>query len=158
VRRPSIRHLIVAGLCVAGVGLLADPGRSRRVNERIDPALALGPTVPDAVMQTVRRACFDCHSDETRWPWYASLPPASWLITHDVVAARRQINFSRWQEYDPYDRADMLDKVCDLTSKGRMPVWAYRWLHRDARLRDAEVLALCAWADREARRLVQGGP
>jgi hypothetical protein len=67
------------------------------------------------------------------------------------------VNFSRWQEYNPYDRADMLDKICQLASSRRMPLWPYRLAHREARLDDADVRALCAWTDDEAARLIDGG-
>lgn len=123
-----------------------------------DPALALGAhnPVPAPVMTVLRRACFDCHSNHTRWPWYARVPPASWLVLRDVERGRGQMNFSLWAQYNPYDRADMLDKVCDLVSKKRMPLWQYRLLHAEARLTDTEVATLCDWSRAEASRLVNG--
>jgi hypothetical protein len=114
--------------------------------------------VPPPVMAVLRRACFDCHSNETRWPWYSRVFPVSWLVSHDVQEGRGQVNFSRWGEYDPFDRADMLDKMCDLSSKQRMPLWQYRLMHADARLATADVAALCGWTKAEAARLVPGGP
>jgi len=56
--------------------------------------------VPTSVMSTLRRACVDCHTDETRWPWYAALPIASHLIERDVAEARGQLNLSHWTQYD----------------------------------------------------------
>jgi hypothetical protein len=90
--------------------------------------------VPAPVMSTLRRACFDCHSNETRWPWYSKLPVASWLLEQDVKAARGQLNFSRWAQYNPFDRADLLDKVCGLATAGKMPLPRYLMLHHEARL------------------------
>ena len=104
---------------------------------------------------TIRRACFDCHSRETRWPWYASLPIASRLIERDVTAARGQLDLSRWTQYNPFDRADLLDKMCRLASSGEMPPWQYRVMHADARLSAGDVAALCAWCQDEATRLIQ---
>ena len=120
-------------------------------------ALNLGADVPVPVMSMLRRACFDCHSEETRWPWYSALPVASWLIEHDVEEGRSQINFSRWAQYNAFDRADKLDKICELVTNRKMPLWPYRLLHSDARLSDADVKTLCAWTWQEAARLVQGG-
>jgi hypothetical protein len=108
-------------------------------------------------MSTLRRACFDCHSNETRWPWYASLPIASWLLARDVKAGRGQLNFSRWTEYNPFDRAGMLDKACELATSRTMPLPPYLLLHREARLSDTDIAALCAWTRIEATRLVEGG-
>ena len=130
-----------------------------RAHELGYPALALTAhaSVPPEIDNVLRRACFDCHSNDTRWPCYSSIPPGSWLIAHDVDAGRGQLNFSRWGEYNPFDRADMLDKICDFATKRKMPLWPYRLLHRDARLSDADVAALCRWTDTEATRLVDGG-
>jgi hypothetical protein len=152
--------VIVAAGVVVGLALIAAGRRADRLAPgRVDPALALTAhaAVPPDVAGVLRRACFDCHSNDTRWPWYTNVPPASWLIAHDVDAGRGQINFSRWGEYNPFDRADMLDKMCDLATKRKMPLWPYRLLHRDARLSDADVAALCRWTDTEATRLVNGG-
>jgi hypothetical protein len=113
--------------------------------------------VPTPVMATLHRACFDCHSDETRWPWYARLPVVSHLIVRDVTEGRGQLNWSHWAEYNPFDRAAMLDKVCEVASTRKMPPWQYRALHSDARLSRDDISALCAWAEQEAFRLVQGG-
>ena len=108
-------------------------------------------------MSVLRRACFDCHSDETRWPWYAQLPVASHLIERDVRDGRGQLNWSRWEQYNPFDRAGMLDKVCELASMRSMPPWQYRLLHAEARVTATEISELCAWTEREAARLVHGG-
>lgn len=114
--------------------------------------------VPSAVLTILHRACFDCHSDDTRWPWYSALPGAFWLMRNDVNRGRGQLNFSRWSQYDRFDRADLLDKACDRAASRAMPLWQYRILHPDARLDDADVAALCAWSRQEAARLVGGGP
>ena len=122
----------------------------------VDPSASLNRTpVPPAVMSTLRRACFDCHSEETRWPWYAAVPVASHLIERDVTEARGQLNLSRWTQYNAFDRADMLDKMCQRASSGKMPPWQYRMMHSEARLPATDVARLCAWTRDEATRLVQ---
>lgn len=112
------------------------------------------PALPDDVRATVRTSCYDCHSDETRWPWYTTVFPVSLLIERDVEQGRGQVNFSRWTDYNEFDRADTLDEVCELAREGAMPLRHYRWLHPDASLSAAQVDALCAWTTREADRLM----
>ena len=131
----------------------------RQPDEVVDPADGLTPrtAVPAPVMSTLRRACFDCHSNETRWPWYSKLPIASWLLEADVKAARGQLNFSRWAQYNPFDRASLLDKVCELATAGKMPLPRYLMLHDEARLSQTDVDQLCVWSQDEATRLVRGG-
>jgi len=114
-------------------------------------------TAPAHVMSVLRRACYDCHSYETRWPWYAQIPIASHLIESDVRDARGQLNWSQWPMYNAFDQADLLDKTCELASAGKMPPRRYRIVHPDARLTASEIAALCEWTQHEAARLTQGG-
>jgi len=154
-----IHAVIVAGLLVLLV-TSAVRSRARHAAIAIDPAIRVDAhgTVPAAVLSMLRRACFDCHSEETVWPWYSVLPGASWLIERDVNAGRGLLNFSRWAHYHRFDRADLLDKVCQEASARRMPPGPYRLLHAEARLSDAELAELCEWTRREAARLEQGAP
>jgi hypothetical protein len=152
------RRLIGVALAVAVIGAAAYP-RLERPAGHVDSAAAAAARTPAPapVMTVLRRACFDCHSEETRWPWYARLPIASHLIERDVSDGRGQLNWSQWERYNAFDRAGMLDNVCDLATMRRMPPWQYRWLHPEARLTTAEIDSLCTWARQEAERLTQGG-
>jgi len=149
-----------AALLIALVGIAAWTRPDMTVLHA-DPSLALGARtpvpVPPGVLSTLRQACFDCHSNETRWPLYSNVPIASWLIAIDVKKGRGQMNFSQWGHYSAFDRADMLDKACEMISKREMPLWQYRLLHPEARLTGDQITALCTWAHAEADRLVQGG-
>jgi hypothetical protein len=89
--------------------------------------------------ELARRACFDCHSNETVWPWYATFAPMSWLVTADVEDGREALNFS---EYDrPWPSAGA---AAETVEDGSMPPVSYRRLHRDARLTEAELARLVA--------------
>jgi hypothetical protein len=79
------------------------------------------------------RACFDCHSNETRWPWYGRVAPISWLVQHDVDEGRETLNFSQWVPPLP-DASDAAQEVRD----GEMPPWTYRMMHSEARLSPSE--------------------
>jgi cytochrome c551/c552 len=80
-----------------------------------------------------KRACFDCHSNETVWPWYSYIAPASWLVQRDVEAARSKLNFSEWNR--PQKEAD---EAAEQIRKGEMPLWFYVPLHPQAKLAAAE--------------------
>jgi hypothetical protein len=150
--------VLVAVLAMFVIGSAAR-SRFRQPDIPAAPAAAvnLQTPVPAPVLSTLRRGCFDCHSDHTRWPWYSALPVVSWLIERDVKEGLGQLNFSRWAQYNPFDRADMLDKVCALAANRKMPLLPYRLLHSEARLSATDVAELCAWSRREAARLVEGG-
>jgi hypothetical protein len=86
-----------------------------------------------------RRACFDCHSNRTAWPWYSNIAPVSWLTQRDVNGGRRSVNFSEWNK--PQRHAG---HVIEEIRKGDMPLWFYLPLHSEARLTDEEKAALIA--------------
>lgn len=83
-------------------------------------------------------ACFDCHSNETEWPWYTNIAPMSWLTQRDVDQGREALNFSEW------DRPQEAEDVGEVIREGGMPPWTYTVLHPDARLSDAEKERLIA--------------
>jgi len=94
-----------------------------------------------------QRACFDCHSNETTWPIYTRVAPASWLISHDVDDGRRHLNFSEWgvgRTADSSRRAKVADESRKEISRGDMPPGIYLVLHPDAKLSEAEKQQLIA--------------
>ncbi len=112
--------------------------------------------MPPNVAGILRRACYDCHSEETRWYWYARVAPFSWLVTSDVYAARYNMDFSEWGRLTAAQKDDRLEGICELVKKGEMPLWYYKPMHYpDAFLSDADANALCAWTAAERTRLAQ---
>ena len=107
---------------------------------------------PSEISNVLRTSCYDCHSNESVWPWYTRVAPASWLIARDVREARDELNFSEWRDYTDRRKGDKLEEVEEMITEGEMPLWFYLPLHRDARLSDAEKQALIEWsrAEREA--------
>ena len=87
--------------------------------------------------QLVRRACYDCHSNETVWPWYASIAPTSWLLQRSVDGGRSALNFSEWAR--PQDEAG---EAAETVQEGEMPPWRYTILHPEAVLSSDEKQAL----------------
>ena len=86
------------------------------------------------------RACFDCHSNETTWPWYSNIAPASWLVQRDVDEGRARANWSEWGSNPDDESSESAETVSD----GSMPTPAYALLHTEARLSDEEIDALIA--------------
>jgi hypothetical protein len=102
--------------------------------------------VPGLVDALLRRACYDCHSAETVWPWYARVAPISWLLVHDVNEGREHLDFSNWMALGPRRRAKLLGEVVEDVESGEMPPWLYRVVHPEARLDERAEAALLAWA------------
>ena len=102
---------------------------------------------PPEVMSVLRKSCYDCHSNETVWPWYNRVAPSSWLLYRDVTQGRRVMNFSEWQQM-PQDRQNRRRKqMWEQVAAGEMPLWFYVPLHPAAKLTDADKATLKAWSD-----------
>lgn len=138
--RPMRRIWIAGGLLTVALGIQLIPVAVPR-SPRSRPAL----NAPTEVVSILKRSCFDCHSNETRWPWYSRLAPASWLIARDVRNGRDQLNFSEWDEFEPEDLQDFKQSITEVVSDGTMPPWFYLPLHPDASLSEADKAVLDAW-------------
>jgi len=101
----------------------------------------------------VQRACQNCHSQQTEWPWYSHVAPVSWLLARDVQQARAQMNLSRWQEYPTDDRLRLLSAIGSAVRNRKMPVQRYVLLHPEARLTDIERQQIYRWTRTERSRL-----
>jgi Haem-binding domain len=115
--------------------------------------------MPSEVAAIFKRACYDCHSNETRWPWYSNVAPASWFLTDHVDHGRKHLNFSEWAQPERHaadkNPAAQLDAIRkEVTGRG-MPLGTYLILHPDARLSDQDIKAICDWAESERGRLAQ---
>jgi len=86
--------------------------------------------------EIANRACFDCHSNYTRWPWYSYVAPMSWMVADDVKRARKELNFTEW------DPSMQESRIVEVIQKGDMPLPRYLMLHPEARLSDADKKAL----------------
>jgi len=112
--------------------------------------------VPPEVDALLARSCNDCHTSETRWPWYSQVAPASWLVARDVNEARRKLSLSDWGRYDARRAGRKLGEMCDEVKEGGMPITPYLLLHPVARLSEADKNTLCEWTKAEQGRIEQG--
>jgi hypothetical protein len=144
--------------CLAGTSLLAlgasllHPSGPVK-GARSSLALLAGTEVPPEIGRIVDRACQNCHSERTEWPWYSYVAPMSWLIEKDVSSARTHMNLSRWQDYSVEERIDLLTRLAVEVRNRKMPLPKYLKMHSEARLTDDDVQQLYSWAHIERRRL-----
>jgi hypothetical protein len=112
--------------------------------------------VPPNVQAILSRACQDCHSYNTRWPWYSKVVPESWLTASDVERGREAVNLSEWSIQAGRKRTTAIGALaaaCEDVKMQRMPPPAYRLLHPDAALERDDVESLCAWSVDQMRQL-----
>jgi hypothetical protein len=148
-----------AGCIVLFAMIQVAPGH-RLTNPRINRSETIEANlhIPAPVSALLHRACMNCHSNETRWPWYSRIAPVSWMMTHDVENARRAVNFSRWSIQNgsrPELAVATLAAACADLRSGRMPKWDYRLLHPDAQVPPMEVDQFCAWTRNEIHQLME---
>ena len=109
--------------------------------------------IDPAALEIIQRACQNCHSQQTVWPWYSHVAPISWLLARDVQQARLHMNLSRWQDYSADDKLRLLSAIGSAVRNRQMPVQRYLLLHPEARLTDAEREQIYRWTRTERNRL-----
>jgi hypothetical protein len=112
-----------------------------------------GAALTPQVTQIFERACQDCHSNNTQWPWYARVAPVSWMVTSDVERGRAFMNLNDWSRYSTGKKLGYLAAMSSATRNQQMPPRVYTTLHADARLTPAERILIANWAGQEYRRL-----
>jgi len=115
--------------------------------ERSNPPVASDFDGAPEIEAILRRSCYDCHSNETVWPWYAYVAPVSWLVAEDVEHGRRELNFSIWGSYSETQQISKSSEAVEEVEKGAMPLPKYLKLHADAAISAAELALLKKWAD-----------
>jgi len=114
--------------------------------DRTNPPVTGEIEAPEHVMAILRRSCYDCHSNETKWPWYSYVAPASWLVAKDVNDGRRHMNFSEWSGYTAKEQKHSRKKCGKLVDLGEMPLWFYLPLHSEATLSEKDIELLVTWS------------
>ena len=114
--------------------------------ERSNPPIETEVPVSPEVAAVLRRSCFDCHSNETVWPWYSRVAPVSWLLRHDVGEGREYVNYSVWNRMPPEKQAEMPHESWEHVEEGDMPPWYYLLMHDQARLSEGDRELLRGWA------------
>jgi len=103
--------------------------------------------VPENISSMLKSACYDCHSNESVYPWYTNIAPVKWLIYRDINVGREALNFSNWTLLSKVEMAGALDEINDEVSEGDMPMKIYPITHPDAKLSDEDRQAIVDWAD-----------
>lgn len=117
--------------------------------------LLASPEISSEVRAILQTACADCHSNTTRYPWYAEIQPGGWLLAKHVKDGKRELNFSELGNLPPRRARQAYEAIIDEVESGRMPLKSYTWLHRDARLSPAQMETLVQWAEGAAEKARQ---
>lgn len=139
----SKRILLVTAIALLAIQLIR-PSQVAPTTAPENDLFAAESATPD-VQELVKNACYDCHSNETTWPWYAQIAPASWIIANHVNEGREHLNFSDWATYSDKKRDHKLEEIAEEMAEGEMPMEGYVAFHSEAKLTDDQKMAVIGW-------------
>ena len=149
-----LRWVVIVGVCCLVIAQFFGPAKTNPASDAtqsIESRLQVTPPVA-AIFD---RSCKDCHSNKTRWPWYANVAPVSWFVIDHVNEGRQNMNLSEWGRYTQSDVDGLLKKVCREVKAGVMPLSTYTPLHPGSKLSAEDVKTLCDWTTAERARIAQ---
>jgi len=103
--------------------------------------------VPEDVQSVLKTSCYDCHSNNTVYPWYAEVQPVAWWLNDHVQDGKKDLNFSEFASYRPRRQYRKLEEINELIKENEMPLNSYLWIHKDAKLSDQQKLTLANWVN-----------
>jgi hypothetical protein len=141
--RTRLKQVAIVFVGFLAAAQLVRPGRA---NPPTDPTRTIQAHVgtESGLAAVLDRACRDCHSNGTVWPWYTQIAPVSWLMAYGVKEGRAAVNFSEWAAYPPDRQRTLLVASCQDASTGKMPGSAWTLLHPETRLSAQDVATICA--------------
>jgi hypothetical protein len=114
--------------------------------ERTNPPVTADIDASLEVKRILKQSCYDCHSNETKWPWYSNVAPVSWLVAHDVKEGREHLNFSEWGMLSNDKKHALAEEAWEEVEDGEMPLKIYLIMHGGAKLSESDRQALRNWA------------
>jgi len=101
--------------------------------------------VPENVQAILKTSCYDCHSNNTVYPWYSQIQPAAWWLDDHIQEGKRELNFSEFASYRIGRQYRKLNEINEQVKEGEMPLDSYLWIHKNAKLDEQQKLALANW-------------
>jgi hypothetical protein len=101
--------------------------------------------MPENIHSILMKKCYDCHSNNTIYPWYSNIQPVGWWLASHVNEGKEHLDFSDFKNYPEKKANHKLEELMEVATEGSMPLDSYLWLHHDARLESSEVEAINAW-------------
>ncbi|MBN8717959.1 MAG: heme-binding domain-containing protein [Sediminibacterium magnilacihabitans] len=150
----STKKILLAILIVLIVIQFIQPARNTS-GQVLQTDIVKVSNVPQSVQTVLKTACYDCHSNNTRYPWYANVQPMGWLLARHVKEGKAELNFSEFGSYSPRRQANKLRAIENSIKDGTMPLSSYLLLHKDARLTETDKTEIIDWVRRTRDSLTQ---
>ncbi|EAZ80851.1 heme-binding domain-containing protein [Algoriphagus machipongonensis] len=143
----KIWQYLILGLGIILLAIQFVPNQLPEVSNENPQDLMGSGLVDGEVSNLLKTACYDCHSNTTKYPWYSYVAPASWLVAKDTREGREEVNFSQWTEVDMMDKLAILDDIIEEVKEEHMPLPIYLTMHSEAKLDDSQRQLIIEWAE-----------
>lgn len=142
----SLIKKILLGFVIVVIAIqFIQPARNK--NGQVMPTdISKSVNVPEDVLAVFKTACYDCHSNNTRYPWYVNIQPVGWMLAHHVKEGKEELNFSEFGSYSARRQISKLKSIENSISDGSMPLGSYTIIHRNAQLTKEEKALIINWA------------
>jgi len=151
----KLLKIFLAILVIAVIALQFVPNQMPAYTEAGKDDLVSSGAVPENISSILRTSCYDCHSNQTHYPWYSKVAPASWLLAKDIREGREELNFSDWESYSKRRKIRNLGNIKEEVTSGEMPLKVYLIMHRNAKLSPEQVSALSKWTDDLTNKILE---
>ena len=135
----TVLRTLVGLVALAAIIQVIQPDRS-------NPAITAAFDGPEPVKAILEAKCYDCHSNETVWPWYSYVAPLSWWVADHVHEGREELNFSEWGQYSAKRKREKTEEIYDEIADGYMPLKSYLLMHPQTKVTEEELAIIEDWA------------
>jgi hypothetical protein len=150
-----MKRVIWISIIIILIAIQLIPVNRPERNDDLSQDLIANNQLPGNISRILKTSCYDCHSNQTNYPWYAYVAPVSFLVARDVNEGREELNFSEWEMRDKSKKAKALDEMAEEVEEGEMPMKIYLITHADAGLTDQERKEFAEWAESYAESLFE---
>lgn len=136
------------GYFLVGIFLIIQFFRPQKNSNAVDATKQIASvySVPNEVNAILKKACYDCHSNNTVYPWYSNIQPVAWWLNDHIEDGKKEINFDEFASYKLRRQYHKMEEVIEQVKTGKMPLNSYTWMHSEAKLTMGEKAAITGWA------------
>lgn len=135
-------------LLIVFIGIQFIPTKRNQNTEMLATDFTKTFDVPKDIQNILRTSCYDCHSNNTKYPWYNKIQPASWLLEDHIKEGKEELNFSEFRAYSKRRQKSKLKSISSQIRDDEMPIWSYTLIHRDAKLSENDKKLMMEWVDK----------
>lgn len=150
----KVLQYLAIGFLVALTVIQFIPAHLPANNSDLSNDMVQTENTPDDVKLILNKACYDCHSNQTVYPWYSKIAPVSWLVAKDTREGRDELNFSEWAELKKRKKIKYLNEMAEEVEEKKMPMKIYTVIHKDAILTDEEISTLISWTKSQSEKII----